>query len=89
MKRNKKYFGNAVQAILDTAIEKYCVGGDDNLQNIVKLLNTAIDMAFMWDLKEFNSVFNTCAEINSFLIDDNSKYVIYRKGYRFFVDTLA
>ncbi len=82
----KKYYGNAVQAILDTVKEKYCVHGDDAVESIAKLLNVAIDMAFMWDLKEFNSVFNTCAEINSFLIDDNSKYAIYRKGYRFFVE---
>ena len=85
MKHNKKYFGNAVQATLDSVIEKYCVGGEDNLASIVKLLNAAIDMAFMWNLKEFNSVIDTCAEINSFLMDDNSKYQICRKGYRFFV----
>lgn len=52
MKQNKKYFGNAVQAILDTAIEKYCVGGEENIEAIVRLLNTALDMAFMYDLKE-------------------------------------
>ena len=88
MKHNKKYFGNAVQAILDSVIEKYCVGGEDNLASIVKLLNAGIDMAFMWNLKEFNSVMDTCAEINSFLMDDDSKYKICRKGYRFFVSEI-
>lgn len=83
--KNKKYYGNAVQAILDTAIEKYCVDGDENLQTIVRLLNTAVDMAFMYDLKEFGLVFSTCAKINSMLMDDKGNYGIYRKDYKFYI----
>lgn len=85
MKQNKKYFGNAVQAILDTAIEKYCVGGEENLEAIARLLNTAIDMAVMYDLKEFNSIFHTCAIINSDILEESGHCGIHRRGYRFFV----
>lgn len=80
---NKKYFGNAVKAILDMAEEKCCVYNDEEAESIARLLNTAIDMAFMYDLKqEFNLIFKTCASINSALM----KKSIYRRGYRFFAE---
>lgn len=85
MKQNKKELGNAIQVILDTAIEKYCVGGDENMEAIVRLLNTALDMAFMYDLKEINDPSKTCAQINDWLRYDGSDCQIHRRGYRYFV----
>lgn len=85
---NKKYYGDAVQVILDTAIEKYCIGGEENIQAITRLLNIAFDIAYMYDLKEIDAVFHTCAQINSLLQESKSKYSIYRKGYVFFSETI-
>ena len=85
MKQNKKYLGNAVQAILDTVIEKYRVGGEENIQAIVRLLNTSLDMAFMYDLKEINEPSKTCAQINDWLRHDGSNYRIHRRGYKYFI----
>lgn len=51
MKQNKKYFGNAVQAILDTVIEKYCVGGEENIQAIVRQNNQTVLSCYMWGEK--------------------------------------
>ena len=85
MKQNKKYFGNAVQAILDTTIEKYCVGGEENIHIIVRLLNTALDMAYMYDLKEINEPSKTCAQINDWLRFDGNHYQIHRRGWHYFI----
>lgn len=76
MKRNKKYFGNAVQAIFNTAIEKYCVNGDESIATIVNLLNVAYDMAFMWNLWEIIKICGVCNKINKLLVNDNSDYRI-------------
>lgn len=80
---DKKFFGNAVKAILSMANEKCCAYNDEEVESITRLLNTAVDMAFMYDLKqEFHLIFDTCAEINSALMTKT----IYRRGYRFFVE---
>ena len=86
MKQNKKYFGNAVQAILDTVLEKYCSSGcetESEVMDIVNLLNVAEDMAMFYDLKEFHFVEYQMAMINSLLIDDNNKYRILKEGFEY------
>lgn len=79
MKQNKKYYGMAVQAILDTVIEKYCVHGDEAIEIIVDMLNIAEDMAFMWELKELLYVENYCVTINENLLLDGSDFRIYKE----------
>lgn len=82
MKQNKKYYGNAVQAILDTAIEKYCSNGcetEEEMREIINLLNVAEDMTIFYDLMENESVHYQAIMINSLLIDDNRKYRILRE----------
>ena len=85
MKRqSKKYYGTAVQAILDTVFEKYCSSGcetETEVMDIVNLLNVAEDMAMFYDLKEFHFVEYQMAMINSLLIDDNNKYRILKEGF--------
>lgn len=56
---DKKYFGNAVKAILDMANEKCCFYNDEEVESIVRLLNTAVDMSLMYYLRqEFHLIFS-------------------------------
>jgi len=83
MKQNKRYYGNAVQAILNTVMEKYCVHGDESMEIIIDLLNVAEDMAFMWDLKEIDYVEKHCSTINENLFYDGSDYRIYKENHTY------
>lgn len=80
MKPNKKYFGNAVQAILRTVTETYCVMGDETIKDIVKMLNTAHIVSGMWDLKEIDKIENYVDDFNKILQSDNSKYQIIKEN---------
>lgn len=80
MKQNKKYFGNAVQAILRTVTETYCVTGDETIKHIVKMLNTAHIVSGMWGLKEINSIKTYVDNFNKILQSDNSKYHIIKEN---------
>ncbi len=81
--KHKKYYGNAVQTILNTAMEKYCVHGDDAMEIIIDMLNVAEDMAFMWDLKEIDYVEKHCLTINENLFYDGSDYRIYKENHTY------
>ncbi len=83
MKQNKKYYGNAVQAILNTVMEKYCVHGDESMETIIDMLNVAENMAFMWDLKEIDYVEKHCLAINENLFYDGSDYRIYKENHTY------
>lgn len=86
MKQNKKYYGRAVRAILDTVLEKYCSCGCDietEVRDIVKLLNAAEGMAMFYDLKEVHFVEYQMTLINSLLIDDNEVYRILKEGFEY------
>jgi len=83
MKQSKKCYGDAVQAILNTAMEKYCVHGDESMEIIVNLLNVAEDMAFMWDLKEIDYVEKYSLTINENLFHDGSDYRIYKENHTY------
>ncbi len=86
MKQNKKYYGRAVRAILDTVLEKYSSCGCDTeteARDIVKLLNAAEDMAMFYDLKEVHFVEYQMTLINSLLIGDNKVYRILKEGFEY------
>lgn len=76
MKTTKKDQGNAVKIILETAYESYCCVGEDDMQGIVNLLNSAYIVCAMWDLREIEKVRNCVDFYNNDLMEDNSKYRI-------------
>ncbi len=90
MKQNKKYYGNAVQAILDTAVGKYCSNGcetETEAKEIVNLLNVAEDMTCFYDL--WDETDNHANEINSLFIEDGQKYRIIKEGFTYKLVTLT
>lgn len=80
MKHSKKYFGNSVNAILETVTETYCVMGDDTIKDIVKMLNTAHIISGMWDLNEIYHIEKYVNNFNKILQSDDSKYHIVKEN---------
>lgn len=88
MKKDKKYFGNAVKAILCTLDEIYCCIGEDDIESIVNMFNTAHIVAAMWDLKEINLVEEHMLFINTELSNDDSIYRIIKENNTYKLVTL-
>lgn len=80
MKHSKKYFGNSVNAILETVTETYCVMGDDTIKDIIKMLNTAHIVSAMWDLKEIDCIESYVNDFNKILQSDDSRYQIIKRN---------
>lgn len=89
MIHNKKYFGNAVDAILETIVETWCVMNDETIIDIVNMFNTAHIVAAMWDLKEIEKVENRCNQFNHILSGDNSKYRILKEDNTYTLVTVV
>lgn len=83
MKANKKDFGNGVNAILNTIIEIYCCVGEDDIEDIVNMFNTAHVMAAIWDLKEINLVEEKANNFNGILACDDSIYRIIKEDHTY------
>lgn len=73
---NKKEMGIAVKCVLQTATEHYNVMGEDALQDVVSLINSAYMMCSMWELKETELIYRYINEINFSLNHDSSTYRI-------------
>lgn len=89
MTHNKKYFGNAVDAILKTIIETYCVMSDETIADIINMFNTAHIVSAMWDLKEIEKVEKYCNQLNQILASDNSKYRILKEDNTYTLVTVV
>lgn len=89
MRENKKYFGNAVDAILKTIIETYCVMSDETITDIINMFNTAHIVSAMWDLKEIEKVEKYCNQLNQILASDNSEYRILKEDNTYKLVTFA
>ncbi len=46
-----------ISALAHTAIEKYCVAGDDAMPDILRLKEVAEDLALFWGYEELEGVF--------------------------------
>ena len=46
-----------ISALAHTAIEKYCVAGDDDMPDILRLKEVAEDLALFWGYEELEGVF--------------------------------
>lgn len=73
---NKKQFGLTVKGILSTATECFVIMGEDDLEAIVNLMNSAYLVAAMWDLKEINDIEEYKNSLNRALASDDSDYRI-------------
>ena len=73
---NKKQFGLTVKGILSTATECFVIRGEDDLEAIVNLMNSAYLVAAMWDLKEINDIEEYKNSLNRALASDDSDYRI-------------
>lgn len=73
---DKKSMGIAVKGILETATEHYNVMGEDALQDVVALINSAWMMCSIWELKEINLLHTYVNRMNCTLNYDTSVYRI-------------
>ncbi len=46
-----------IQGLIDTAIEKHCVQGDDAMPDILRLKEVAEDLALFWGYEELEGMF--------------------------------
>ncbi len=46
-----------ISALAHTAIEKYCVAGDDAMPDILRLKEVAEDLALFWGYEELEGMF--------------------------------
>ena len=83
MSINKKYYGNAVDAILKTITEEYTIMGVDTIEDIVNMFNVAHIVAAMWLLKEIDIVKEFCEDFNKRLASDNHEYRILNCGNKY------
>ena len=73
---DKKSMGIAVKGILETATEHYNVMGEDALQDVVSLINSAYMICTMWELKEITLLHTYVNRMNCTLNYDASVYRI-------------
>ncbi len=46
-----------IKCLADTAIEKYCVGGDEAISEVNRLKEVAEDLALFWGYEELEGMF--------------------------------
>ncbi len=79
---NKKYYGNAVEAILITINEKYYMGYQrlEDIKEVINTFNFASYMASTYGLKEIECIKDYQLGINESLKDSESPYRIFEEN---------
>lgn len=79
---DKKYYGNAVEAILITIFEKYCMGNRkvEDINEVINTFNLAAYIASTYQLKEIELIKGYQSSMNEMLEGDYKKYRIFEEN---------